>query len=124
MNTKTKNYLMALGLVTDKDTVRHEHLGLALRLLKTTNVSNKAHNRFTGRADTLASLMEQELGKSHGYVTKEMAVWLERFRGAYDPTKANFTDICEQKMVEIITPWQLLYLVSLDFYQKLENNAL
>lgn len=118
MTNKMEAYLRALGLVTDKDTVRHEHLAVALAILNRTNVSNKAHNRYTGTTDTLASLMEEAIGKPRGYVTKEMAIWLDRFRLAYNPDDKAFTNICEPKMLKILTPWQLLYLISLDFYGK------
>ena len=117
MTTKMENYLRALGLVTGKDTIRHEHLAIALEILRDTGVSNKAHNRYTGTVDTLASLMADAIGKPRGYVTKEMAVWLDRFRLAYNADDPLFASICEPKMVKILTPWQLLYLVSLDFYQ-------
>lgn len=118
MTTKMENYLRAIGLVTDKDTVRHEHLALALHALKSQNLNNKSRNRFTGHTDTLASVMAEAIGRDKNYVTKEMAVWLDRFRAAYDPTKPEFTNVCEPKIVKILTPWQLLYLISLDFYQK------
>jgi len=118
MTSKMEAYLRALGLVTDKDTVRHEHLALALHVLQSQNLHNKSRNRFTGHSDTLASVMAECLGRKQNYVTKEMSVWLDRFRMSYDPSKPEFTDICEPKIVKILTPWQLLYLISLDFYEK------
>lgn len=117
MNERQETFLRELGLITDKDKVRPEHLDVALKTLASTNVNNKAHNRHTGTKDTLASLVAAQIGRSRGYVTREMAFWLGRFRANYDPYKQVFWEICPQKMVEIITPWQLLYLISLEYNQ-------
>lgn len=110
-----EEYLKRLGLVTEKDRVRHEHLAYALETLAQGNFNNKSHNRFTGERETLASVIATHIGRDKGYVNKEMAVWLMRFRDAYNPKDVTFTRVCPQKMVEIITPWQLLYLISLEY---------
>lgn len=115
MNNEQREYLMGLGLITDKDTIRHEHLGVAMAILRKGGVNNKAHNRFTGPSATLSSLMAKQIGRDKGYANKEMAIWLERFRAKYDKNDPRFANVVPPKVVEIITPWQLLYLISLTY---------
>lgn len=115
----TKNqteYLAHLGLIRGRDRKSADHLLIALRVLREGYVGmNRAHNRHTGSVETPVGLIAREIGHTNAYVSQELGMWQERFLLAYDDKDPVFVGICPPKIAKILTPTQLIYLISLDF---------
>lgn len=109
-------YLIGLGLVRDEGQIRADYMALAIELQNEMG-AYKNINRYTSGTDTLPKRMAEEIGHDANYVHSHMLKWLATFKAVYDANDPKYARICTENMLEIITPLQLIYLLTCDFME-------
>lgn len=108
-----ENYLIGLGMADAGSKVRLGMMTLAI-LLQNEMGAYKNINRYTSGTETLPQRMAVEIGRDANYVHSHMLKWLATFKRVYDAKDQKYTRICTPRMLEIITPLQLIDLLTCD----------
>ena len=111
---KATEYLRGLGMVSGESSVRAGYMALAMGLQEEMG-AYKSINRYTSGTETLPQRMATEIGRDANYVHSHMLKWLATFKRVYDASDPKYNRICTPRMLEIITPLQLIYLLTCDF---------
>lgn len=107
------NYLIGLGMVGNESQIRADYMALAIQLQNEMG-AYKNINRYTSGTETLPQRMAAEIGRDANYVHSHMLKWLATFKRVYDAKEEKYSRICTPRMLEIITPLQLIYLLTCD----------
>lgn len=110
---EAEEYLTGLGIVSCRTGVRREYMALAMTIQDDMR-AYKTLNRYTTGTDTLPKRLARAIGRDTNYVHSHMLKWLASFKRVYDANDPKYTRICTPRMLEIITPLQLIYLLTCD----------
>lgn len=112
---KAMAYLDGIGMVGPKNSVNVERLIGAMDVQSQMG-AYKNSNRFTGRKEGgLTESIAWATSCPCNGVNRFLAKFLERFKSVYDAKDPKFASICTERTLDVLSPLQFLYLITMDF---------